>query len=108
LAIELLRRKIQNQLVGKYPVLMRHLRPMFCKILYASGCIAVSGGLETASDQVVATDEKRVVLTTWRKLHVIFPVRGNGPCLSDVWFPTQTIQETIDSLEIVRQLFANN
>ncbi len=80
-----------------------------CELLARSGCIAVTGGLEVASDRLLKKMKKGVdvaqvarVTSTFSKYNIMvhaYLMFG---------FPTQTDQETIDSLEIVRQLFENN
>ncbi len=77
-----------------------------CILLKESGCIAVSGGLEVASDRLLALIKKGVtieqVAQTTRNL-------TDAGILVHAYlmygFPTQTVQETVDSLEMVRQLF---
>jgi hypothetical protein len=77
-----------------------------CILLKASGCIAVSGGLEVASDRLLKLIDKGVTVEQ------VAQVTGNFT-ESDIMvhaylmygYPTQTEQETIDSLEMVRQLF---
>ena len=77
-----------------------------CRLLAMSGCIAVTGGLETASDRLLKLMNKGVtirqaawVCDNFRKAGVMvhaYLMYG---------FPTQTGQETIDALEIIRQFF---
>ena len=79
-----------------------------CKLLRASGCIAVSGGLEVASDRLLAMMKKGVTIE--QVAQVTHNFADNGIMVHAYLmygFPTQTDQETIDSLEIVRQLFMN-
>ncbi len=77
-----------------------------CKLLKASGCIAVSGGLEVASDRLLDLIQKGVTVEQ------VAQVTGNfteSNIMVHAYlmygYPTQTIQETVDSLEMVRQLF---
>jgi len=77
-----------------------------CKLLQASGCIAVSGGLEVASDRLLKLIEKGV--TVEQVAQVCRNLEANGIMVHAYLmygYPTQTVQETIDSLEMVRQLF---
>jgi radical SAM superfamily enzyme YgiQ (UPF0313 family) len=77
-----------------------------CKLLSASGCIAVSGGLEVASDRLLAKMEKGVTIEQVAKVTHGFTQAGIMVHAYLMYgFPTQTEQETIDSLEVVRQLF---
>ena len=77
-----------------------------CKLLKASGCIAVSGGLEVASDRLLRLIDKGVTVEQVAQVTRNF-TEANIMVHSYLMFgyPTQTEQETIDSLEMVRQLF---
>jgi len=77
-----------------------------CVLLKASGCIAVSGGLEVASDRLLALIDKGVTVAQVAQVTRNF-TEANVMVHSYLMYgyPTQTIQETIDSLEMVRQLF---
>ncbi|WP_299578490.1 radical SAM protein [uncultured Sunxiuqinia sp.] len=77
-----------------------------CQLLRTSGCIAVSGGLEVASDRLLGMINKGVSLTKVAKVTDNFTQAGIMVHAYLMYgFPTQTAQETIDSLEVVRQLF---
>ncbi len=77
-----------------------------CKLLQASGCIAVSGGLEVASDRLLKLINKGVTVEQVAKVTHHFTDAGIMVHAYLMYgFPTQTIQETVDSLEMVRQLF---
>ncbi len=77
-----------------------------CLLLKASGCIAVSGGLEVASDRLLALIDKGVTVEQVAKVTQNFTEAGIMVHAYLMYgYPTQTIQETIDSLEMVRQLF---
>ena len=79
-----------------------------CKLLAASGCIAVSGGLEVASERLLELIQKGVTLPQVAKVTSNFTKAGIMVHAYLMYgFPTQTAQETIDSLEVVRQLFEN-
>lgn len=77
-----------------------------CLLLKASGCIAVSGGLEVASDRLLQLIDKGVTVEQVAQVTHHFTEAG---ILVHAYlmfgYPTQTVQETIDSLEMVRQLF---
>ena len=77
-----------------------------CLLLKESGCIAVSGGLEVASDRLLGMINKGVSLSKVAKVTDNFTQAGIMVHAYLMYgFPTQTAQETIDSLEVVRQLF---
>ena len=77
-----------------------------CLLLKAAGCIAVSGGLEVASDRLLALINKGITVSQVAKVSKHFSDAGIMVHAYLMYgFPTQTIQETIDSLEMVRQLF---
>ncbi len=77
-----------------------------CKLLKASGCIAVSGGLEVASDRLLELIKKGVTVSQVAQVTANFTDAGIMVHAYLMYgFPTQTIQETVDSLEMVRQLF---
>ena len=77
-----------------------------CYLLKASGCIAVSGGLEVASDRLLKLIDKGVTVEQVAQVTRNF-TEANIMVHSYLMYgyPTQTVQETIDSLEMVRQLF---
>ena len=77
-----------------------------CVLLKASGCIAVSGGLEVASDRLLKLIDKGVTVEQVAKVTRNFTEAGLMVHAYLMYgYPTQTIQETVDSLEMVRQLF---
>lgn len=77
-----------------------------CQLLKASGCIAVSGGLEVASDRLLKLIDKGVTVEQVAQVTTNFTEAGIMVHSYLMYgFPTQTIQETVDSLEMVRQLF---
>lgn len=79
-----------------------------CELLAISGCIAVTGGLEVASDRLLAKMKKGVDIGQVARVTSAF---ADSNIMVHAYlmygFPTETEQETIDSLEVVRQLFAN-
>jgi hypothetical protein len=80
-----------------------------CQLLKASGCIAVSGGLEVASDRLLALIDKGVTVEQVAQVNRHFTEAGIMVHAYLMYgYPTQTIQETIDSLEMVRQMFELN
>lgn len=77
-----------------------------CVLLAKSGCIAVSGGLEVASDRLLELMQKGVTVEQVAQVAHSFTAAGILVHAYLMYgFPTQTDQETIDSLEMVRQLF---
>jgi len=77
-----------------------------CLLLKESGCIAVSGGLEVASDRLLGLINKGVSVDKVAKVTDHFTRAGIMVHAYLMYgFPTETAQETIDSLEVVRQLF---
>ncbi|MFT4857077.1 MAG: hypothetical protein ACI8YP_002748 [Algoriphagus sp.] len=77
-----------------------------CRLLRASGCIAISGGLEVASDRLLELIKKGVTVSQVARVTNHFTQSGIMVHAYLMYgFPTQTAQETIDSLEMVRQLF---
>jgi len=77
-----------------------------CILLKASGCIAVSGGLEVASDRLLELIKKGVTVEQVAQVTRNFTESGIMVHAYLMYgYPTQTVQETIDSLEMVRQLF---
>ncbi len=79
-----------------------------CQLLVRSGCIAVSGGLEVASDRLLDLIDKGVSVSQVAKVADNFTQAGILVHAYLMYgFPTQTAQETVDSLEVVRQLVEN-
>jgi hypothetical protein len=77
-----------------------------CRLLRASGCIAVSGGLEVASDRLLNLIKKGVTVPQVAQVTQNFTQAGILVHAYLMYgYPTQTVQETVDSLEMVRQLF---
>lgn len=77
-----------------------------CLLLKASGCIAISGGLEVASDRLLALIDKGVTVKQVAQVTRNFTEAGIMVHSYLMYgYPTQTIQETVDSLEMVRQMF---
>ena len=80
-----------------------------CFLLQASGCIAVSGGLEVASDRLLDLIQKGVTVAQVAQVTQNFTEAGVMVHAYLMYgYPTQTVQETVDSLEMVRQLFEND
>jgi radical SAM superfamily enzyme YgiQ (UPF0313 family) len=81
--------------------------PELVELLARSGCVAVSGGLEVASDRLLSLMKKGVTVAQVARVARAFSDAGILVHAYLMYgFPTETEQETIDSLERVRQLFA--
>lgn len=79
-----------------------------CQLLADSGCIAVSGGLEVASDRLLTLMQKGVSVAQVAKITKAFTDAGVLVHAYLMYgFPSQTEQETVDALEYVRQLMFN-
>jgi radical SAM superfamily enzyme YgiQ (UPF0313 family) len=80
--------------------------PDLARLLARSGCVAISGGLEVASDRLLALMQKGVTVAQVARVARAFTDAGIMVHAYLMYgFPTQTEQETIDALERVRQLF---
>lgn len=105
LAIEIIRRK----LVVSWWANVRFEKSFtqdLCLLLKASGCIAVSGGLEVASDRLLELIQKGITVAQVAKVSQHFNDAGIMVHAYLMYgFPTQTVQETVDSLEMIRQFF---
>ena len=81
--------------------------PDLCNLMADSGCIAISGGLEVASDRLLKLMKKGVSVAQVARVTKAFSDAGILVHAYLMYgFPTQTVQDTVDSLEYVRQLFA--
>ena len=105
LALEILRRKLAVTWWTNIRFEKSFTKDL-CLLLKASGCIAVSGGLEVASDRLLKLIDKGVTVEQVAKVTRNFTEAGVMVHAYLMYgYPTQTIQETVDSLEMVRQLF---
>ena len=105
LSIEILRRKL-NVAWWTNVRFEKSFTQDLCYLLKAAGCIAVSGGLEVASDRLLQLINKGITVAQVAKVNKHFTEAGIMVHAYLMYgFPTQTAQETIDSLEMVRQLF---
>ncbi len=104
-ALEILRRKIAVTWWTNIRFEKSFSRDL-CYLLKAAGCIAVSGGLEVASDRLLELIDKGVTVEQVAQVTQNFTEAGVMVHAYLMYgYPTQTIQETVDSLEMVRQLF---
>ncbi|MBU3589856.1 radical SAM protein [Polynucleobacter sp. 80A-SIGWE] len=107
LAEELIRRKVVISWWGNIRF-EKTFTPDLCELLAQSGCIAMSGGLEVASDRLLDLMKKGVSVEQVAQVTKGFSDAGILVHAYLMYgFPTQTVQETVDSLEYVRQLFEN-
>ena len=107
LAQELLRRKLAISWWGNIRF-EKTFTPVLADLLAESGCIALSGGLEVASDRLLALMQKGVTVEQVARVTKSFSEAGILVHAYLMYgFPTQTLQDTVDALEYVRQLFEN-
>ncbi|MBN9295486.1 MAG: radical SAM protein [Filimonas sp.] len=105
LALEIIRRKMSVSWWTNIRFEKSFTRDL-CLLLKASGCIAVSGGLEVASDRLLELIQKGITVAQVARVNRNFTEAGIMVHAYLMYgFPTQTAQETIDSLEMVRQMF---
>jgi hypothetical protein len=106
LSAELLARRIDISWWGNIRF-EKSFTPALCEQLAASGCIAISGGLEVASDRLLGLMKKGVSVAQVARVTKAFSDAGVRVHAYLMYgFPTQTVQDTVDALEYVRQLFA--
>jgi radical SAM superfamily enzyme YgiQ (UPF0313 family) len=107
LAEELLRRNVSISWWGNIRF-EKSFTPELCQLLAESGCIAISGGLEVASDRLLKLMKKGVSVEQVARVTQGFTEAGILVHAYLMYgFPTQTVQDTVDALEYVRQLFDN-
>jgi hypothetical protein len=106
LALALLERKIKITWWGNIRF-ETAFSPDLCRLLSASGCIAVTAGLEAASDRLlgnmkkgITVDQTALVAAGFKDAGILIHAYLMYGC------PSETIQETVDSLERVHQLVA--
>ena len=105
LAAELQRRRLSISWWGNIRF-EKSFSPALCEQLAASGCIAISGGLEVASDRLLKLMKKGVSVEQVARVTKAFSDAGILVHAYLMYgFPTQTVQDTVDALEYVRQLF---
>ena len=106
LAAELQRRQVGISWWGNIRF-EKTFTPALCQQLADSGCIAISGGLEVASDRLLTLMKKGVSVDQVARVTKGFADAGVLVHAYLMYgFPTQTVQDTVDALELVRQLFA--
>jgi radical SAM superfamily enzyme YgiQ (UPF0313 family) len=105
ISIEIIKRGLKVQFWGNI-----RFDPYFTSevttLMQKAGCIAVTGGIEVASERVLKLINKGIAID---KVAVVTKNFKDAGIFVHAYlmygFPTQTVQETIDSLEVVRQLF---
>ena len=107
LAEELIRRQLNISWWGNIRF-EKTFTPELAELLAQSGCIAMSGGLEVASDRLLSLMKKGVSVEQVARVTKGFSDAGILVHAYLMYgFPTQTLQDTVDALEYVRQLFEN-
>ena len=107
LAEELIRRQVVISWWGNIRF-EKTFNPELAELLAQSGCIAMSGGLEVASDRLLNLMKKGVSVEQAAQVTKGFSDAGILVHAYLMYgFPTQTVQESVDALEYVRQLFEN-
>ncbi len=105
MAEEILRRGLQVTWWGNIRF-EKTFTPELVNLLADSGCIAFSGGLEVASDRLLQLMKKGVSV---QQVARVTRSMADAGILVHAYlmygFPTQTVQDTVDALEYVRQLF---
>lgn len=82
--------------------------PDLCRLLAASGCIAVTAGLEAATDRLLAAMKKGITVDQAARVAAAFRTAGILVHAYLMYgFPSETIEETVEALERVRQLFVH-
>ncbi len=106
-ALELLRRRLDISWHGMLRF-DKVFTPQFCRLLAASGLVAVFGGLEVASNRLLKMMKKGTTVEQVAVVAKNFQDAGIRVHAYIMYgFPSQTAQETIDALDVVRQLFHN-
>jgi hypothetical protein len=102
---EILRRNLQIEWWGNIRFEKR-LSPALIQKMAAAGCIAVTGGLETACDRTLRLMQKGIRMQDAEKVLEHF---SNAGILTHAYlmygFPTQTAAETLQALETIRDFF---
>ncbi|NOU19376.1 MAG: radical SAM protein [Bacteroidales bacterium] len=84
----------------------KNFTPDLCKLMSDAGCIAVSGGIEVASNRLLNLMNKGVTVEQAATTCKNFQDAGIMVHAYLMYgFPSESEQETIDSLEVVRQFF---
>ena len=104
-AEEILRRRLAVSFWGNIRFEKAYTADL-CDLLAEAGMVAVSGGLEVASDRLLQLMDKGV--TVQQTVQACRHLRDAGIMVHTYLmygFPTETLQETVDALETVRRMF---
>ncbi|MBP5458406.1 MAG: radical SAM protein [Paludibacteraceae bacterium] len=105
-AEEILRRKLTVSFWGNVRFEKSYTQEL-CDLLSDAGCVAVSGGLEVASDRLLKLMNKGVSIGQAADSARHFTNAGIMVHTYLMYgFPGETLQETINAIEVVRQLFS--
>ena len=77
-----------------------------CDLMADAGCVAVSGGLEVASNRLLKLIDKGVTIE--QTVNACRHFKQSGIMVHTYLmygFPTETLQETVNALEVVRRMF---
>jgi hypothetical protein len=105
LSEELLRRRLACTWWGNIRF-EKPFTPILARLMARAGCVAVTGGLEAATDRLLTLVEKGFTLA--QVVRVTRALSEAGILVHTYLMyglPTQTEQDTVDALEFVRQLF---
>jgi len=107
-AMELIRRRVNISWWGNIRF-EKAFTADLCQLLRESGCVAVVGGLEAVTDRLLKLMDKGTKVEYVARVCRNFSDAGVLVHTYLIYcFPTMTVQETVDALEIVRQLFVHN
>lgn len=105
LSQRLLERKIEISWYGNIRF-ERAFTSELARLMAESGCVMVTGGLEVASDRLLKRINKGVTVAQVARVAKAFADHGiHVHAYLMYGYPSETVQETVDSLELVRQLF---
>lgn len=103
---EIIRRKLTVSYWGNIRFEKAYTKEM-CTVMAEAGCIAVSGGLEVASDRLLKLMDKGVTIE--QTVEACRHFRDAGIMVHTYLmygFPSETLEETLNALEVVRRMFA--
>ena len=105
--LEIIRKKINITWWGNIRF-EKQFDKKLCVLMSKAGCIAITGGLETANNRLLELMNKG---TTLEKIIGICNNFSRSNIMVHAYliygFPTETANETVNSLEIIRQMFAS-
>ncbi|MCR5821327.1 MAG: radical SAM protein [Bacteroidales bacterium] len=104
-AEEILRRRLTVSFWGNIRFEKSYTAEL-CQLLARAGMVAVSGGLEVASDRLLKLMDKGVTIS--QTLDACRHLCDAGVMVHTYLmygFPTETLQETVDALDTVRRMF---